>query len=110
MRTIIIAFTALFSCSTPSPAHELREQYDTMFLLNWTYNCSQFAVQPLLRQGMPQQLAMQSAIQMCGCTIDGFRRDISKQQLMMMSSEEKNEFSAGYAEACLNKGMGWTRY
>ena len=99
MRTIIIAFTALFSCSTPSPAHELGEQYDTMFLLNWTYNCSQFAVQPLLRQGMPQQLA-----------IDGFRRDISKQQLLMMSSEEKNEFSAGYAEACLNKGMGWTRY
>lgn len=125
MKKLLLFLALLSTCTLPPPAaahhgnlpehldkdhgplvneveQQLREvNYPTLFLLQWTYQCSQQMQPQFQYQGMPQQLALQFSIQQCSCVIDEFRRNYSYEETISMDYGSRAEAATRLAEKCM---------
>jgi hypothetical protein len=85
-----------------APAHEESNEYQTIFLLQWVYQCSEQLKWDYLSQGLPNQLALQMSIQNCSCMIDNYRQNFSQPEVINMTQEDRTAFGEEYARICLN--------
>jgi hypothetical protein len=85
-----------------APAHEGSNEYQTIFLLQWVYQCSEQLKLQYMQNGAPHQFALQMSIQNCSCMIDNYRSNFSQPEVMNMSYEDRTAFGEEYAKICLN--------
>ena len=105
MRIVITIILLATSCLTPPPAfstvavkYELN--YPSLFILQWTYDCSQ-AMQPQFQsRGMPRELALRFSIQNCTCVIDQFRRHYRYEEVVTMDEEKKFSAAEKMTQKC----------
>ena len=76
-------------------------EYPTLFLLQWTYNCSQQMKGNYTVRGFPQQMALQLSIEHCSCVIDEFRKDFKMSQIQTMEFSQRAAVAEIYAGNCL---------
>lgn len=124
MKKLLLFMALLSTCTLPPPAaahhgnlpqhldkdhgplvnevEQLREvNYPTLFLLQWTYQCSQQMQPQFEYQGMPQQLALQFSIQQCSCVIDEFREHYRYEQVLGMTEPQKLQAAEAMTKECL---------
>ena len=78
-------------------------EFPTMYLMQWTYNCSQRIQPEYLRRGVPPPMALQFSIQYCSCVIDEFRKDWTKDGIEALSFDERSAVAEIYATNCLSR-------
>jgi hypothetical protein len=125
MKKSLLLLALLSTCGLPPPAfshhgnlpqhlekskgplvNEVEQQlyeinYPTLFLLQWTYQCS-LQMQPQFEyQGMPKPLALQFSIQNCSCVIDEFRKHYRYEQVLEMSEPQKLQAAEKMTKECL---------
>ena len=76
-------------------------EYPTLFLLQWTYNCSQQMKSNYTVRGFPQHMALQLSIEHCSCVIDEFRKDFKMSQIQTMEFSQRAAVAEIYAGNCL---------
>lgn len=125
MKKLLLWMVLLSTCALPPPAYshhgnlpqhmeknkgplvnEVEQQlrkvnYPTLFLLQWTYQCSQQMQPQFLYRGMPQQLALQFSIQQCSCVIDEFREHYRYEQVLEMDEAEKLSAAERMTQECM---------
>ena len=104
MKYLITLLFVLSTCVMPpiAPAHEESNEYQTIFLLQWVYQCSEQLKWDYLSQGFPNQLALQMSIQNCSCMIDNYRHNFTQPEVVNMTQEDRTAFGEEYARICLN--------
>ena len=75
-------------------------EYKTNFIWQWVTGCAQIMAPQLEQQGMPQNLAMNWAIEGCSCVIDHFRRDYPFDVVITLPVEERQRAGNIYATMC----------
>lgn len=95
---------SLSFCAMPpiAPAHDRSDDYQTIFLLQWVYQCSEQIKYDYALKGLPPQLALQMAIQNCSCMIDNYRANFTQPEIQNMTFEDRAAFGEEYAKICLN--------
>lgn len=105
MKKSLLLLALLSTCGLPPPAYsqeKLREvNYPTLFLLQWTYQCSQQMQPQFLYRGMPQHLALQFSIQQCSCVIDKFREHYRYEQVLDMDEGQKLSAADQMTKKCM---------
>ena len=125
MKKSLLLLALLSTCGLPPPAfshhgnlpqhldkdkgplvNEVEQQlyeinYPTLFLLQWTYQCSQQMQPQFEYQGMPKPLALQFSIQQCSCVIDEFRKHYRYEQILEMSEPQKLQAAEEMTKECL---------
>ena len=125
MKKSLLLLALLSTCGLPPPAfshhgnlpqhldkdkgpmiNEVEQQlfevnYPTLFLLQWTYQCSQQMQPQFEYQGMPKPLALQFSIQNCSCVIDEFRKHYRYEQVLEMSEPQKLQAAEKMTKECL---------
>jgi len=125
MKKSLLLLALLSTCGLPPPAYshhgnlpqhldkdkgplvnEVEQQlfevnYPTLFLLQWTYQCSQQMQPQFEYQGMPKPLALQFSIQNCSCVIDEFRKHYRYEQVLEMSEPQKLQAAEEMTKECL---------
>lgn len=125
MKKSLLLLALLSTCGLPPPAYshhgnlpqhldkdkgplvnEVEQQlhevnYPTLFLLQWTYQCSQQMQPQFEYQGMPKPLALQFSIQNCSCVIDEFRKHYRYEQVLGMSEPQKLQAAEEMTKECL---------
>jgi len=125
MKKSLLLLALLSTCGLPPPAYshhgnlpqhldkdkgplvnEVEQQlfevnYPTLFLLQWTYQCSQQMQPEFEYQGMPKPLALQFSIQNCSCVIDEFRKHYRYEQVLEMSEPQKLQAAEKMTKECL---------
>ena len=125
MKKSLLLLALLSTCVLPPPAfshhgnlpqhldkskeplvNEVEQQlyeinYPTLFLLQWTYQCSQQMQPQFEYQGMPKPLALQFSIQNCSCVIDEFRKHYRYEQVLGMSEPQKLQAAEEMTKECL---------
>jgi hypothetical protein len=75
--------------------------YPTLFLLQWTYQCSQQMRPQFEMKGMPKPLALQFSIQNCSCVIDEFREHYRYEEVLEMNEYEKLSAAERMTQECV---------
>jgi|GEM_PF-2637472 len=125
MKKSLLLLALLSTCGLPPPAfshhgnlpqhldkdkgplvNEVEQQlyeinYPTLFLLQWTYQCSQQMQPQFEYQGMPKPLALQFSIQQCSCVIDEFRKHYRYEHVLEMSEPQKLQAAEEMTKECL---------
>ena len=125
MKKSLLLLALLSTCGLPPPAfshhgnlpqhldkskgplvNEVEQQlyeinYPTLFLLQWTYQCSQQMQPQFEYQGMPKPLALQFSIQNCSCVIDEFRKHYRYEHVLEMSEPQKLQAAEEMTKECL---------
>jgi hypothetical protein len=125
MKKSLLLLALLSTCGLPPPAYshhgnlpqhldkdkgplvnEVEQQlfevnYPTLFLLQWTYQCSQQMQPQFEYQGMPKPLALQFSIQNCSCVIDEFRKHYRYEHVLEMSEPQKLQAAEEMTKECL---------
>ena len=125
MKKSLLLLALLSTCGLPPPAYshhgnlpqhldkdqgplvnEVEQQlyevnYPTLFLLQWTYQCSQQMQPQFEYQGMPKPLALQFSIQQCSCVIDEFRKHYRYEETISMDFNSRAAAATRMAESCL---------
>ena len=103
-KLILVLVLSLSVCAMPplAPAHEGSNEYQTIFLLQWVYQCSEQLKLQYMGDGTPHQFALQMSIQNCSCMIDSYRQNFSQPEVINMSYEDRTAFGEEYAKICLN--------
>lgn len=105
MRSFILLIVIIFTtCTIPpvSPAHEESNEFQTIFLLQWVYQCSEKLKLQYMQGGTPHQFALQMSIQNCSCMIDNYRTNFSQPEVINMSYQDRVTFGEEFAKICLN--------
>ena len=104
MKYLLTFLFVLSTCAMPpiAPAHEGSDEYQTIFLLQWVYQCSEQLKLQYMGDGIPHQFALQMSIQNCSCMIDNYRQNFSQPEVINMSYEDRTAFGEEYAKICLN--------
>lgn len=91
------------SCIVPPPAFTKTYEinYPTLFLLQWTYQCSQQMQPQFEMKGMPKPLALQFSIQNCSCVIDEFREHYRYEEVLEMNEYEKLSAAKKMTQECM---------
>ena len=111
MRNLLfIAMFAISFCAMPpiAPANtkNISSNYSTMWLMQWLHECSTALSPSYAMRGLPQQYAMQKAVQDCACVIDKFRENFSQSEADGMAVEDRQLFSEQYTIECLGAFKG----
>ena len=103
-KLVLSVILSLSFCAMPpiAPAHEGSNEYQTIFLLQWVYQCSEQLKLQYMQNGTPHQFALQMSIQNCSCMIDNYRSNFSQPEVMNMSYQDRTAFGEEYAKICLN--------
>jgi hypothetical protein len=105
MKKIISTLAALLSISMSTWADDNQTitplGYPALYILQWTYNCSQQMQPQFEYQGMPQPLALQFSIQQCSCVIDEFRKHYRYEETISMDFNSRAAAATKMAESCL---------
>tara|TARA_B100001094_G_C18020585_1_gene714888 strand:+ start:196 stop:528 length:333 start_codon:yes stop_codon:yes gene_type:complete len=105
MRKIfLIAIAAISYCAMPpiAPAHKQSSEYQTLFILQWVYECSEKLKVQYTNRGTPHHYALQMSIQNCSCMIDNYRTNFTQPEVVNMSYQDRTYFGEEYAKICLN--------
>jgi len=105
MKKLLLYMALLSTCTLPPPAAAQEKlnkvDYPTLFLLQWTYQCSQHMQPQFLYRGMPQHLALQFSIQQCSCVIDEFREHYRYEQVLEMTEPQKLSAAEKMTKECM---------
>lgn len=103
-KLILILITSVSMCVMPpiAPAHEKSNEYQTIFLLKWVYQCSEKLKLQYMGNGTPHQFALQMSIQNCSCMIDNYRANFTQPEVINMTYDDRTAFGEEYAKICLN--------
>jgi len=105
MKKIISTLAVLLSISMSTWADDNQTitplGYPALYILQWTYNCSQQMQPQYTVRGFPQSMALQLSIQHCACVIDEFRQDFTQKQVEEMEFAQRAAVAEIYAGNCL---------
>ena len=80
---------------------EEQKEYPTLFLLQWSFQCSQQLKMNWLMRGFPEQQATQFAIERCACVIDKFRENHTYEEVQKLGYDNTTRNAAIYTQDCL---------
>lgn len=83
-------------------AYALPVEYKTIYLISWTFQCSQRLAPSFQMQGMTSNLAIQSAIKLCSCVIDHYRENHRYVDLQLMPLPQREAFGEMYSQECID--------
>lgn len=98
MKIFLLSIVLYFM---PFSAWSTEDRYPTLFLVQWTFQCSQQLKNGWLFQGYPEHLAMQLAIERCSCVIDGFRKNHTYVEMRTFDYEKTTKFAEEYTKECV---------
>jgi len=95
MKKLLILFVFVATTVSATPL-----EYPTLFLLQWTYNCSQNLKPSYEVRGFDAETSLQLSIHDCSCVIDEFRKHHYYQSILVMNVEQRKKFGEEYAKIC----------